>query len=117
MAGKTVDIQRGGLLLARGWKLFPVDARNWELCELRRQRGGAEKWMRCGRFYSSSTVEHAMLYVMDELWKASLGDEARELAVALANYRALVAEAREVAGTVAGVMEAASASASEGEGV
>ena len=113
MASK--DVQSGGVMLAEGWKLYPVDDRNWELCQLRecsdsarsRRSGNAGRvmWFRCGRFYSSATVEHAMLYVMDELWKASLGDEARGLAVALANYRALLAEARDVAGSVAGAME------------
>ena len=102
----------GGLMLASGWKLVSLDARNWELCQLRepcdrhgRPTGGEPRWYRCGRFYSHDTVENAMLYVLDELWKAGMGDGARELSVGLANYRALVAEVRrEVAPLAAAAM-------------
>lgn len=62
-----------GVVLADDWKLVPVDARNWELCQFRRPcdnngnpKEGEARWFRCGRFYSYGAIGHAMAYVADE---------------------------------------------------
>ena len=93
----SIDIQSGGMLLCETWKLFPIDDRNWELCELRqtadnaksRERGtsGTLRWQRCGRFYSYNTIGEAIGYVADVLAKRRCMDEAIEAAALLAYMR------------------------------
>ena len=107
------EVPSGGVVLAEKWKLVPLDDRNWELCHMRqatdthgRPRGGAERWFRCGRFYSYNGVERAMLYVLDELWKAGDADAARQLSVDLAGYRACLAEVRGMVGPLVEAMRA-----------
>ena len=97
MANK--DVQSGGVMLADNWKLFPVDDRNWELCQLRvtadtasaRKSGtvGMMRWQRCGRFYSYNTVPNAIMYVADVLVKESC-EQAITLVDALDTWREAV---------------------------
>lgn len=89
-ASKTKDIQGAGILLAEHWKLFPTDARNWELCELT-DRG----WMHRGRYYSYNTVDEAMLYVIDQLVKEKSREQAVTLTEALEQYRSIAESVRE----------------------
>ena len=91
-ASKTKDIQGAGILLAEHWKLFPTDARNWELCELT-DRG----WMHRGRFYQYNTIDEAMLYVIDQLAKDGARDEMLALASAMEQWREGVESVREAA--------------------
>lgn len=97
MSGK--DIQSGGVMLSDRWKLYPVDERNWELCELRvtadtanaRKAGtvGTLRWQRCGRFYSYNSVPNAILFVADVVVKESC-EQAITLVDALDTWRAAV---------------------------
>lgn len=101
----NIDIQDGGMLLCDTWKLFPVDDRNWELCELRvtadnaksRKNGtvGELRWQRCGRFYSYNTIEEALLYVADNLLKAKAHGRHMELQDAIHEYRAIADSLRQ----------------------
>lgn len=100
MASK--DCQDGGIILTDKWKLFPIDERNYELCELRevpdnataRKAGtvGTMRWQRCGRYYSSNTIDCALLYVADQLMKDKCRDSAMTLDVAAAEWKATVRE-------------------------
>ena len=97
-------VQEGGIILAHGWKLWPMDDRNWELCKAAEDGS----WKPFGRYYSYNTVEEALLYVIDELWRSGCADEARRLSADLAGYRACVAEVREaLAGVASDSMRAA----------
>lgn len=99
---KNIDIQDGGIVLHDNWKLFPLDERNWELCELRevidnaaaRKAGtvGAMRWQRCGRYYSHNTIDCALLYVADQLMKDKCRDAAMELDAAVVEWRDVVRE-------------------------
>lgn len=89
MASKVKDVQEGGWPLVGGFKLFPVDARNWELCELRGQRDGSSKWMRCGRFYSYNTVGQAFAYVADVLLKRKATEGLEDFEAGVSEYRAI----------------------------
>ena len=98
------SVQTGGVILATQWKLWPMDERNWELCRM----GDDGKWRPFGRYYSYNTVEEAILYVIDQLWKSGSDEEARQLCVDLAGYRACVREVREtLAGVASSAMRAA----------
>lgn len=88
MAGKTRDVQGGGWPLAGGFKLFPVDGRNWELCELRGRADGTARWARLGRFYSYNTVGQALAYVADEMVKRKAADGLRDFMAGVMEYRA-----------------------------
>lgn len=98
---RTGDSQRSGILLADKWKLVPVDARNWELCELREiastsksvesGTAGTTSWRPCGRYYQHSTIDQAMLYVLDQLAKEGATDQMLALASAMKQWQEGVA--------------------------
>ena len=101
MASQVPD---NGILLSDGWKLVPVDERNWELCQLRPPRDshgnpteGETRWFRCGRFYQYNTIDEAMLYVIDQLVKAKAWAQHMELGSALVEYRAIADSIRAAA--------------------
>lgn len=101
MASQVPD---NGILLADGWKLVPVDERNWELCQLRPPRDshgnpteGEPRWFRCGRFYQYNTIDEAMLYVIDALMKDGCKDDAIALASAMRQWQQLAESVRETA--------------------
>jgi len=79
------SVQRGGIILAEGWKLHPMDDRNWELCQLTESG-----WRPYGRYYSYNTVDQALLYVADQLTKAKCYDESLALVQALDQWRETV---------------------------
>lgn len=75
--GKTIDIQSGGIVFG-DWKLFPVDDRNWELCQYRtaldrhgNPAGDEFRWYCCGRFYQYNTLHLALQYAADRELKDS----------------------------------------------
>jgi len=76
------SVQKGGMLLADEWKLWPMDDRNWELCRL---SDGA--WVPCGRYYQYNTIDQAMLYVLDVLAKQGATDQMLALASALRQWQ------------------------------
>lgn len=82
---RVSKVQDGGIILCDGWKLWPMDDRNWELCEL---RDGV--WRPCGRFYSYNTVGEAIAYVADVELKRKATATALDLLEALATYRDIV---------------------------
>lgn len=114
MAEKTKDCQEGGWPLVGGFKLFPVDARNWELCELGRGKDGSEKWLRRGRFYSYNTVGQALAYVADILLKRRATEGLEDFMAGVSEYRAIAdaieacaANAGALGGTLGGTTKAA----------
>lgn len=60
------SVQTGGIILSAGWKLWPLDERNWELCKM----ADDGSWKPFGRYYSYNTIEEALLYVAVELQDA-----------------------------------------------
>lgn len=86
-APKQKSVEHGGMVICDAFKLFPVDDRNWELCELRTQRDGSARWMRCGRFYSYNTVGEAIAYVADILLKRRCVEQAQAAADLMAYHR------------------------------
>ena len=86
------SVQRGGIILAEGWKLHPTGERNWELCQL--TEGG---WRPYGRYYSYNTIDQAMLYVIDVLMKDGCKDDALALASAMRQWQQLAESIREAA--------------------
>ena len=90
---KQVSVQEGGIAFG-DWKLFPVDARNWELCHrhanTRGDNKGVVQWNRLGRFYQSNTFDLALQYAADCELKDRCHDRAMELGKAIAEYRAIV---------------------------
>lgn len=101
MASEVPDC---GILLAEGWKLVPVDERNWELCEHRaprdshgNPRDGEPRWFRCGRFYQYNTIDEALLYVADEMAKRKCWTRQMELGIALVEYRVIANSIRATA--------------------
>jgi hypothetical protein len=93
------EIRDNGILLADDWKLVPIDSRNWELCQRYvsqargRHKGGTEPtWHHCGRFYSSNTIDCALLYVADNLMKDKCRDAALTLDAAVAEWKATIRE-------------------------
>ena len=80
-------VQSGGIVLADEWKLYPLDDRNWELC-----KRGESGWKPYGRYYSSNTIDCALLYVADQLMKDKCRDAAMMLDVAAAEWKATVRE-------------------------
>lgn len=114
MAEKTKDCQEGGWPLVGGFKLFPVDPRNWELCELGRGKDGTEKWLRRGRFYSYNTVGQAFAYVADILLKRRATEGLEDFEAGVMEYKAIadalmscVASAGALGGTPVAPREAA----------
>lgn len=108
------EVPDGGIVLARHWKLVPMDERNWELCQFRtpldnhgNPKDGEPRWFRCGRFYSYNGVDRAMEYVLDQLAKERAYGESMELGSALAEWRRLVGELRESAAMLADAMRGA----------
>ena len=93
MAEKTKSVQEGGIVFG-DWKLFPVDARNWELCHrhanTRGESKGTVQWNRLGRFYQCNTIDAAIQYAADCELKDGCHDRATGLSDALAEYRAIV---------------------------
>lgn len=82
---RVSKVQDGGIILCDEWKLWPMDDRNWELCEL---RDGV--WRPCGRYYSYNTVGEAIAYVVDVELKRKATDTAMDLMAALAEWRAVM---------------------------
>ena len=76
------------------WKLFPVDARNWELCHrhanTRGDNKGVVQWNRLGRFYQFNTFDLALQYAADCELKAKAHGRQMEIEDALHQYRAIV---------------------------
>lgn len=96
-----------GVVLADDWKLVPVDARNWELCQFRRPcdnngnpKEGEARWFRCGRFYSYGAIGHAMAYVADELMKEKANDKAMELRDAMSEWERIASSMLERQGSI-----------------
>lgn len=81
---RTENVQHGGIVFGR-WKLNPMDARNWELCELR-----DGKWRPLGRFYQFNTFDLALQYAADCELKAKAHGRQMEIEDALYQYRAIV---------------------------
>lgn len=98
----AIDISKGGVMLGDRWKLYPIDERNWELCELRQTRPthtaakagtvGTVQWQRCGKFYSYNTVPNAIAYVADVLAKERALGEALTLAETVGELREMYDE-------------------------
>lgn len=91
---KQVSVQEGGITFG-DWKLFPVDARNWELCHRHATGGsgsdaGVVKWHRLGRFYQFNTFDLALQYAADCELKAKAHGRQMEIEDALHQYRAIV---------------------------
>ena len=85
------DATDNEILLTDEWKLVPVDALNWELCHrhvtTRGKDAGVTKWHHCGRYYSASTIGHALSFVADRLMAERAHGRAMELQDALAEYQ------------------------------
>lgn len=81
---RTENVQHGGIVFGK-WKLFPVDERNWELCE-RRDRA----WRPRGRFYQYGTFPLAIQYAADCALKDKAYGEQMELLDALHEYDRIV---------------------------
>lgn len=51
------------------WQLRPVDSLNWQLWHYHAMTTGKDKgtakWAPCGKFYSYSTLDNALLYAAD----------------------------------------------------
>jgi hypothetical protein len=87
--------QDGGIVFG-DWKLFPVDALNWELCHRHevgdtsaaRRAGtvGRVQWNRLGRYYSYGTFANAIRYAADCELKAEAHGSVMELEDALHEY-------------------------------
>lgn len=109
MAEKTKDIQGGGIVFG-DWKLFPVDASNWELCHRHatpsnrksKEAGtaGEIKWFRCGRFHQYNTLGNALRYAANvELGKghesavSEIADAIKQLDQVLADFSGRLADA------------------------
>ena len=90
---KQVSVQEGGIAFG-DWKLFPVDARNWELCHrhanTRGDNKGVVQWNRLGRFYQFNTFDLALQYAADCELKAKAHGRQMEIEDALHQYRAIV---------------------------
>lgn len=96
MASK--DCQEGGLVFGR-WKLFPVDASNWELCHLHETKGtpqaiaagtaGQVRWNRLGRYYQWNTIPSALLYAADCELRDNAHEQSLSIIEALDEYRAI----------------------------
>lgn len=89
MAEKTKSVQDGGIVFG-DWKLFPVDASNWELCHrhanTRGKNKGVVQWNRLGRFYQYNTIPNAIKYAADCEVKNECHGTVMELWDALAEY-------------------------------
>lgn len=91
--------QDGGIVFG-DWKLFPVDALNWELCHRHevgdtsaaRRAGtvGRVQWNRLGRYYSYGTFANALGYAADCELKAEAHGRVMELDDALDRYEEIV---------------------------
>ena len=82
---RTESVQRGGIVFGK-WKLNPMDARNWELCEMRDDG----TWRPLGRFYSYNTFHIAIQYAADRALKDKAYGEQMELLDALHEYDRIV---------------------------
>lgn len=80
---KTKDIQSGGITFGR-WKLRPMDALNWELCEMR-----DGKWRPCHKYYSWNTFGNALMYAADVELKEGTAEAAKDIHDALGEYSAI----------------------------
>lgn len=80
---RTESVQSAGIVFGR-WKLNPMDARNWELCELR-----DGKWRPLGRFYQYNSFDLALRYAADRELKAEAHGRVMELQDALHEYRSI----------------------------
>ena len=93
MAEKTKSCQEGGIVFG-DWKLFPVDAHNWELCHrhanTRGESKGTVQWNRLGRFYQFNTFDLALQYAADEELKGKAYGTVMELHDAIGEYRTIV---------------------------
>lgn len=93
------DCQEGGIVFGN-WKLFPVDANNWELCHwhavgdsyMARKAGvvGMARWNRLGRFYQQTTFSNALLYAADCELKYKTREQEMALLEAIDEYRAII---------------------------
>lgn len=90
---KQVSVQEGGIVFG-DWKLFPLDARNWELCHrhanTRGDNVGVVQWSRLGRYYQYNTFPLAIQYAADCELKDKAYGEQMELMDALHEYRLIV---------------------------
>lgn len=93
---RTESVQSVGIVFGR-WKLNPMDARNWELCELR-----DGKWRPLGRFYQYNSLDLALRYAADREMKDEAHGRVMELEDALHEYdritRALLDGVRDAMG-------------------
>lgn len=106
MAEKTKSCQEGGIVFGN-WKLFPVDARNWELCHrhanTRGESKGTVQWNRLGRFYQFNTFDLALQYAADEEMKGKAHGTVMELHDAIGEYRTIVTDLKsDVLAAIAG---------------
>ena len=81
---RTESVQSAGIVFGR-WKLNPMDARNWELCELR-----DGKWRPLGRFYQYNSFDLALRYAADCELKDEVHGRVMELGDALHEYAKIV---------------------------
>ena len=90
---KQISVQDGGIVFGE-WKLFPVDARNWELCHrhanTRGDNRGVVQWNRLGRFYQYGTFPLAIQYAADCELKDEAHGRVMELEDALHEYDRIV---------------------------
>lgn len=75
-----------GIEMAGGFFLYPLDARNWELC----RRNAEGKGRSVGRYYQHNTMQNAFAYVADLLLKEGMpSGETVTLAEFAARYEAM----------------------------
>lgn len=90
---KQISVQEGGIVFGE-WKLFPVDARNWELCHrhanTRGDNVGVVQWNRLGRFYQYGTFPLAIQYAADCELKDKCHGTVMELRDALREFDRIV---------------------------
>lgn len=82
---RTEAVQNCGIMITERWKLYPLDARNWELC----WRDDKGTWRPRSRYYQYGSIGQALLYVADELMKEKAREQAMALREAFLEYEAI----------------------------